>query len=125
MSLSGDNGEDTPFLNVPISCVTASPTTTIPPVNTTTVQTSGSTVRATTTSTAGQHATTSTTVQFSGVTVQATTSVPAASSRPSSPGGLAAALGASTTRTGAARAVSGSSLPFTGGTALPLVATGL
>ena len=29
MSLSGDNGEDTPFLNVPISCVTASPTTTI------------------------------------------------------------------------------------------------
>jgi hypothetical protein len=113
MSLTApDFAQDTPFLNIPISCGTPGSST-----STTTVQTLGSTVQraTTTTTTAQQPAATSTTLKVSGITA-----VAPSASQATGTGGTSAALGASATRTG-----SGSSLPFTGGSTLPLLAAGL
>lgn len=118
MSLTAPGfAQDTPFLNIPITCGTPATST-----STTTVQTLGSTVQraTTTTTTVRQPAATSTTLKVSGITALASTVAPSASPATGSTGGTSAALGASATRTG-----SGSSLPFTGGSTLPVLAAGL
>jgi len=118
MSLTArDFAQDTPFLNIPIGCGTPGSST-----STTMVQSLGSTVQPTktTTTTSQQRTATSTTLKVSGITALASTVAPSASQATGTTGGTSAALGASATRTG-----TGSSLPFTGGSTLPLLVAAL